>query len=113
MDNRMKQITDKLIHTQSTEISQSISDKLKQSRQLALQKTKKKWSVSSFWVMPATALAAIAAYVVFPLALTSVNTDNLNNTALITDLEVIEQLDLAEDLEFYEWLSSEENLSSI
>lgn len=115
MDKKIQEITKEIIKIEANNLNQKISNNLRLSRNKALQKNKK-FNFAGFWIMPTTALAALAAYMVLPLLLTnklSVESHDVQNISIVSDMEVIEQLELAEDLEFYEWLSSEENISSI
>lgn len=124
MDN-YKQKIQKVIQIESTQLGNDINFRLKLARQKALQSDLKK-SVKKrtlwFWYIPSTAVAALALYFLLPLlTVNSKLNEPLNPEHSIVneiinmevDMEILDQLELVENLEFYEWLSIEDSASSI
>lgn len=104
---------------QSQSLNAEISSRLNQARQIALTNDKKKSWIFNQWYIPATALTAMAVYLLVPLVQNYNNQkpeiEKVNYVVVddIENIEIIEQYDLIEDLEFYEWLSHEDETSSI
>ena len=115
MDKKLKDLTNKILETQSNQMSSEVSSRLNQARQKALSSQKKKFNLFAVWHIPATALVALVLY--FGLPLLQIEQDqsliNYDSIVAIEDMQVIEQYELIENLEFYQWLSTEDDLSSI
>jgi len=107
------QIT-RIIETKSSSLSTELNNKLKQARHKALHNNTNKSAFFAAWSIPTAAVATLAIYFVLPLIQKneSLNSDQ-ESLAIISVMETLEQIDLIENLEFYEWLSLEENISSI
>ena len=112
-----KSIGDKtrhIIEEKSICLNSEISAKLNQSRHIALNKVSKKHDWIKTWYIPVAALTVMAIYLLMPLVNINGITHDLHseNYAFIVndgiDIDVLEQLELVEDLEFYQWLKNEE-----
>jgi len=113
MNRNINEKTRHIIEQKSTDISGEISAKLNQSRHKALSQVSKKSQLFKTWYIPVAALTVMAVYILMPLInINSINTDLQDDYALIVndeiDIEMLEQLEVVEDLEFYQWLNSEE-----
>ncbi len=116
MDKKLIKITQEIINLQANELPGEVSSKLNQARQKALTKSNKKLFFFTSWYLPATAFAAIALYFMMPNIQGVDNKQQIsthNSYAIIQDMELAEQYELMEDLEFYEWLSQQDDLTSI
>ena len=116
MDKKLNQLTDEIINTETKNLDSHISDNLRESRQKALTQKTRFFDLSRFWLMPVTAMAALAAYIILPLLLSNSVPLQINDQqalSIVQEMDMIDQMELVEDLEFYEWLSSEDNLSTI
>ncbi|VAW42074.1 hypothetical protein MNBD_GAMMA01-88 [hydrothermal vent metagenome] len=115
MDNKITQTTKKVIEIECNSLSSEVSSKLNQSRQKALDGSKSKTGFFTTWYIPTTAMLVLAIYFILPFLHTNSEQQDIlsENNTIIAEIEMLEQLDLVENLEFYEWLSSEQNISSI
>ncbi len=109
-------ISKEIVNNKCSSVSSEVCSKLNQARQKALtESTKKPLLLSASWYLPATAVAALTFYLALP-SLTTIKTTDMvaiEETVSIDEIELAEQIDLVEDLEFYQWLSDEDNLTSI
>lgn len=117
MDKKIIQITKEIINKNANTLPSEISAKLNHARQKALMKSNKKSFFFTNWYLPATAVAAFVLYFMLPNieeeAPNKQQISTQNSYSLIQDMELAEQYELMEDLEFYEWLSQQDGLSSI
>lgn len=115
MDKKLKNLTNKILEEQASHISSDVSYRLLQARKMALSTEKKKFNLFTTWYIPVTALAVLFAYFSMPLLQdqNDLNSIDNENIAAIEDMQVIEDYELIGDLEFYQWLSSEDEMSSI
>lgn len=116
MDKKLNQITQEIINEKVENLNSHISRKLRESRQKALAPKKHFFDLSRFWLMPVTAMAALAAYIILPLLLSNSVPLQINDQqalSIVQEMDMIDQMELVEDLEFYEWLSSEDDFSTI
>lgn len=111
MNHKIKQ----LIEEQSQSLNSEVLSKLNQARQKALGSHLKKPAFFTAWFIPTTAVAALAIYFLMPfMRIQDEGGITIPEQQLvISEMELIEQIDLVENLEFYEWLSLEEETSSI
>ena len=111
MKNSIQNKLDKIINKNSDDLNAEISSKLNQARQKALTTQTKKSYFSALIYMPTAAIILLALYFIFPITQKATpQLQNNNDYIVIQELnkiEVIEQLELIDDLEFYQWLSSE------
>jgi len=110
MDNKLLKITNKLIATESQSLSSEVSSKLNQARQKALQVNAKRSTFLFSWYIPTTVMAALMVYFMLPYMQTNIETEEFmdNNFAVIAEMEILNQYELIENLEFYQWLSQED-----
>ena len=115
MDKKLKNLTDKIIEEQSKHISSEVSSRLNQARQKALHPEKKKFNLFSTWYIPATSILALVLYLGLPLVQFKKDQSPLNNESIaaIQEMQVLEEYELIENLEFYQWLNTEEEMPSI
>lgn len=115
MNKKINIITNKIIQDHSESLNSEILSKLNQARQKALMPKKHKFKFLSTWLIPVAAVTAFAFYLILPVTQYQIEQTNLNGDsyAIIKEMDVIEQFELVENLEFYQWLSTEEENSSI
>jgi hypothetical protein len=115
MDKKLKILTNKIIEEQSKQISSEVSSRLNQARQKALNPEKNKFNLFTSWYIPATAIAALFVYFSMPLLQDKTGQISISNVSIaaIEDMQVIEDYELIENLEFYQWLSTEDEMPSI
>jgi len=119
MDNNLTHKLKRIITENSYSLNGEVCSKLNQARQRALLGSNKKSFLLNQWLLPATALSAMLIYLLMPISEEYINqnrqVETVNYAAIedIKNMEIIEQFELVEDLEFYEWLSSEDETSSI
>jgi hypothetical protein len=115
MDKKLKDLTQKILEENSSQISSEVCSRLNQARQKALNSDKKKFNIFATWYIPATAIAALMVYFSMPLMQYQNGQILINDESIaaIEDMQVIEDYELIEDLEFYQWLSTEDEMTSI
>lgn len=119
MDKYLTHKINRIITEDSHALNGEVCSKLNQARQKALLGTNKKSFWLNQWLLPVTALSAMLIYLLMPLSEEYINQSHpvkTVNYAVVEDIqnmEIIEQFELVEDLEFYEWLSHEDETSSI
>jgi hypothetical protein len=113
MDNKLKKITNSIIENKSQALSGEVSSKLNQLRQRALQGSVKKNYSRFSWLLP------VAAVLVMVLMLApfrqndyATEPEAVVDLVLLEDMDVLDQFELIENLEFYQWLSLEEESNS-
>ena len=113
MDNKLKQITDTIIENESQALSGEVSSKLNQLRQRALQGTQKKNYFRFSWMLPVAAVL-VTVFMLRPVVQNNYATEPeaVVDLVLLEDMDVLDQFELIENLEFYQWLSLEEESNS-
>lgn len=110
MQNKIKQIIDEQCHSLNSEVV----SKLNQARNKAIYVENRVSIFSMRWFLPIAAVLVLGIGVIFPI-LQKKNDGILmpEQQLVISELEMLEQIELVENLEFYEWLSHENDVSSI
>jgi hypothetical protein len=113
MDNKnLSKLSKEIIATQADSVNGEISSKLNQARQQALQNKAKKFSFFTSWQIPAVALAAFAVYFLLPF--TQQTSEGVEDGYIVIEqMEMLNQYELIQDLEFYQWLSQQTEQASI
>ncbi|MBL4659342.1 MAG: hypothetical protein JKY19_03225 [Alcanivoracaceae bacterium] len=113
MDKKLIQITNKLIEKECLSLNSEISSKLNQARQKALLTNKKRSSFLFSWYIPTTVMATLVVYFMLLHMQTNIEPEEVmdNNFAVIVEMEILNQYELIENLEFYQWLSQEDATS--
>ena len=110
MDNKLLKVTNELIDEKCQSLSSEISSKLNQARQKALLNNTKRSTFLFSWYIPTTVMAALMVYFMLPYMQTNIEHEEVmdNNFAVIAEMEILNQYELIENLEFYQWLSQED-----
>ncbi|MBL4773792.1 MAG: hypothetical protein JKX98_09420 [Alcanivoracaceae bacterium] len=112
MANKIIKVTNKLIENESLLLNSEICSKLNQSRQKALLHASTEKSHFLFsWIMPATTMIVLVLYFTLPYIQSNTEPVNEYNLVMIEEMEILVQYELIENLEFYEWLSLDEESS--
>jgi len=119
-NKKLNSILNKVLTKESQALDNETLYKLRKARAKALQNAASTKSIGLWWPMGAVAAMVLATFILIPLFGKLQQSNNkpiaIEQITLNTEeinLELLEQIELAENLEFYQWLRSEVDHSSI
>jgi len=113
MNKQLKNSIDKILDENVSNLSAEVCSKLNQSRELALSQSQKRTSHRLFWALPLATSVVLSVVFITPLI-------KGNNKAAPSSLPIIlnneinlaDEIDLAEDLDFYLWLAQNKSINT-
>ncbi len=113
MNKQLKKSVNTILENKAESLSGEVLSKLNQSRQIALNHTKKSYLNPFFWLIPLAATLVLSVYILTPITKSSLPADTIvGDGTQSNEYTIAEDIDVAEELDFYLWLAQQEPANS-